>query len=58
MLVAIQISLESYVALCKALGYSDEIKALLAEPKYCTMQELDMIHRNQYRKRGRHEVNG
>lgn len=53
-----KISLESYVALCKALGYSDEIKALLAEPKYSTMQELDMIHRNQHRKRGRDEVNG
>lgn len=38
-----KISLESCVALCKALGYSDEIKSLLAEPKYSTIQELDMI---------------
>lgn len=53
-----KISLESYIALCKALGYSDEIKSLLAEPKYSTMQELDMIHRNRYRKRGRYEING
>lgn len=53
-----KISLESYVALGKALGYSDEIKSLLAEPKYSTMQELDMIHRNQHRKRGRNEING
>lgn len=52
-----KISLESYVALCKALGYSDEIKSLLAEPKYSTIQELDMIHRNQKRKRGRNEIN-
>lgn len=52
-----KISLESYIALCKALGYSDEIKSLLAEPKYNTMQELDRIHRNQNRKRGRNEIN-
>ena len=51
-----KISLESYVALCKALGYSDEIKNLLAESKYSTMQELDRIHRNQNRKRGRNEI--
>lgn len=51
-----KISLESYVALCKALGYSDEIKSLLTEPKYNTMQELDRIHRNQNRKRGRNEI--
>lgn len=51
-----KISLESYVALCKALGYSDEIKSLLAEPKYNTMEELDRIHRNQNRKRGRNEI--
>lgn len=53
---AYKISLESYVALCKALGYSDEIKSLLAEPKYSTIQELDRIHRNQNRKRGRNEI--
>lgn len=52
-----KISLESYVALCKALGYSDEIKKLLAEPKYTTMQELDTINRNKNRKRGRNEIN-
>ena len=52
-----KISLESYVALCKALGYSDEIKNLLSEPKYSTIQELDRINRNQNRKRGRNEIN-
>lgn len=34
------ISLESYVKLAKALGYSEEIMQLLAEPKYETMEEL------------------
>lgn len=51
-----KISLGSYIALCKALGYSDEVKSLLAEPKYNTMEELDRIHRNQNRKRGRNEI--
>ncbi len=51
-----KISLESYVALCKALGYTEEIKALLGEPKYSTMQELDTINQNRNRKRGRDEI--
>lgn len=51
-----KISLESYVALCKALGYTAEVKALLSEPKYSTMQELDTINRNKDRKRGRYEI--
>ena len=33
------ISLESYVKLAKALGYSEEILQLLSEPKYDTMEE-------------------
>lgn len=46
------ISLESYVRLAKALGYSEEIMQLLAEPKYDTMEELLEINRNKNRKRG------
>ena len=46
------ISLESYVRLAKALGYSEEIMQLLAEPKYDTMAELLEINRNKNRKRG------
>ena len=46
------ISLESYVRLAKALGYSEEIMQLLAEPKYDTMEELIEINRNKNRKRG------
>lgn len=46
-----KISLESFVALGKSLGYSKEIKAVLSEPKYSTMEELDAIHRNKHRKR-------
>ena len=45
------ISLESYVKLAKALGYSEEIMQLLAEPKYDTMEELLEIN-NRTRKRG------
>jgi transcriptional regulator with XRE-family HTH domain len=40
------ISLESYVKLAKALGYSEEILQLLSEPKYDTMEELLEINKN------------
>ena len=46
------ISLESYVKLAKALGYSEEIMQMLAEPKYDTMEELLEINKNRTRKRG------
>jgi len=46
------ISLESYVKLAKALGYSEEIFNLLSEPKYDTMEELLQINKNKNRKRG------
>ena len=46
------ISLESYAKLSKALGYSEEIMQLLAEPKYDTMEELLEINKNRTRKRG------
>lgn len=46
------ISLASYVALAKALGYSRDVKDLLSKPHFSTMQELDMINKNKTRKRG------
>jgi len=46
------ISLVSFVKLAKALGYSEEIIQLLAEPKYDTMEELLEINKNSLRKRG------
>ena len=46
------ISLESYVKLAKALGYSKEMMQLLSEPKYDTMEELLEINKNKNRKRG------
>ena len=46
------ISLESYVKLAKALGYTEEIMQLLAEPKYDTMEELLEINKNRTRRRG------
>lgn len=51
------ISLASYVALAKALGYSKAIKELLSEPLYTTMEELERIHKNKNRKKGRNEFN-
>ena len=50
------ISLASFVALAKALGYAKEIKALLSEPQYSTMEELENINKNKNRKRGRYEM--
>ncbi len=49
------ISLTSFVSLAKALGYAKETKALLSEPLFNTMEELDTINRNKNRKRGRNE---
>ena len=46
------ISLESYVKLAKALGYSEEMMQLLAEPKYDTIDELVDINKNKTLKRG------
>lgn len=49
------ISLASYVALAKALGYTKAIKELLSEPLYNTMEELEVINKNKNRKKGRNE---
>ena len=49
------ISLVSFLALAKALGYTEELKSLLSEPIYTTMEELDTINKNKKRKRGRNE---
>lgn len=50
------ISLSSYVALAKALGYTKAIKELLSEPLYNTMEELEVIKKNKNRKKGRNEI--
>lgn len=49
------ISLVSFLALAKALGYTETLKSLLSEPVYTTMEELDTINKNKNRKRGRNE---
>lgn len=49
------ISLRQYVALCKALGYKEQVKQLMAEPVYRTMEELDTINTNKNRKHGRNQ---
>mgnify|MGYP002623266111 CR=1 FL=1 len=48
-----KISLESFVKLCIALGYYDEVYRVLAEPKFSTAQELETIQKNYYRSKGR-----
>lgn len=52
------ISLASYIALAKALGYTKEIKELLSQPLYDTMEELEMINKNKERKRGSRNETG
>ncbi|MBP5365608.1 MAG: helix-turn-helix transcriptional regulator [Bacteroidales bacterium] len=47
------ISLSSFVAMAKALGYSDDVKQLISSPLYSTMDELETINKNKNRKRGR-----
>lgn len=49
------ISFGSFVAIAKALGYGSDIKKLLSEPEFRTMEELDTINKNKNRKRGRNE---
>ena len=46
------ISLSSYVSLAKALGYTRDVKELLSQSLYNTMEELDVINKNKRRKRG------
>lgn len=51
------ISLPSFVAMARSLGYTEQLKSLIAEPLYSTMAELTEIHRNSNRQRGtRHET--
>lgn len=47
------LSLAAFVAIAKALGYTPALKALLSEPIYATMDELEIINRNKHRQRGR-----
>ena len=46
----------TFVALAKALGYTKDMKALLSEPLYNTMEELEIINKNKNRKKGRNEI--
>ena len=47
------ISMRQYLDLAITMGYADELKHLMDEPKYKTMDELETIRNNQNRKRGR-----
>ena len=46
------IALQQFADLAVALGYADQLKSLLAEPRYKTIGELETIKANQNRKRG------
>lgn len=40
------ISLKNLIALASALGYLPELKSVFSEPKFSTMEELDLIRKN------------
>lgn len=48
-----KISLESFIAIAVALGYSEELLKLMETPRYTTIEELNDINTNKSRKRGR-----
>lgn len=45
--------MHQYVDLVIALGYTDQLQGVMAEPRYKTIEELKIIHQNKNRKRGR-----
>lgn len=45
------ISLKNLIELASVLGYLPEIKSIFAEPKFATMEELEMIRRNSGKKK-------
>jgi len=45
------ISLNNFISLVMTLGYTAEIRQLLATPKYSTMEELRQIRRNRGKKK-------
>lgn len=52
------ISMHQYIDLAIALGYADQLKTLMEEPIYKTMEELETIRQNKNRKRGSHAKRG
>ncbi|MBD5293489.1 MAG: helix-turn-helix domain-containing protein [Bacteroides sp.] len=45
------ISLEHLIRLAMALGYTSEIRHIFSSPKYQTLEELDLIKKNQNKKK-------
>ena len=48
-----EISLKSFIKLVSALGYRKEVKSILDDMKYETMEELEAIKKNVKRSRGK-----
>lgn len=45
------ISLKNLISLASALGYLSELKNVFAEPKFSTMEELELIRKNAGKKK-------
>ncbi|MDO5016994.1 MAG: helix-turn-helix transcriptional regulator [Porphyromonas sp.] len=52
-----EISLASFVKIGRALGYAEELTALMDQPKYDTIDDMVRINKNKERKRGTDEKN-
>jgi len=50
------ISLKNFIGIVMALGYTSELKNLLATPKYSTMEELIQIRKNAGKKKAHSAV--
>lgn len=46
-----KISFENLIKIAIALGYTSEVRSIFSTPKYATMEELETIRRNQYKKK-------
>ena len=51
-----KVSLESFVKIAMALGYVEELERLFSEPKFGTLEEMELIKKNAARKRGSRKI--
>ena len=51
-----KVSLESFVKIAMALGYVEELERLFSEPKFGTLEEMELIKKNADRKRGSRKI--
>ncbi len=50
-----EISLSGFVKIARVLGYAEDMMALIAKPKYSSLDEMVKINKNKKRQRGTDE---